>query len=308
MNLSATVILYNPQEIGISRVIKNIQSWSSYCKKIYIIDNTPYKTTDTEIICNSIENSFYIYNGNKGGIAGAQNKACEQAVKDGFDWIMTMDQDSIFDSNDIKKYIQLVEEYILIDKKNVSFGPKIKNLNESVYWTKKIRLKILSPIKRKLLGKKWYPRLEPDIKYPDMIIASGNILKLNVWKQSGCFDEFLFIDEVDANMCHNIIRLGYKIVQFNTVILKQRFGSKVFSLLPKYYGNYNKDRTYRIIRNVYIESFRFPEYSKKYKKEIKKRFFDNCINTIHPILGLKIFFKARKAALMYIEQTANSNN
>lgn len=110
MNLSATVILYNPQEIGISRVIKNIQSWSSYCKKIYIIDNSPYKTTDTEIICNSIENSFYIYNGNKGGIAGAQNKACEQAVKDGFDWIMTMDQDSIFDSNDIKKYIQLVEE------------------------------------------------------------------------------------------------------------------------------------------------------------------------------------------------------
>lgn len=302
MNLSATVILYNPQEIGISNVIKNIRSWSLYCKKIYVIDNTPYLTQATKDICNSIENSFYIYNGNRGGIAGAQNKACEQAIKDGFDWIMTMDQDSCFDSNETRKYIQLVEEYILKDKRNVSFGPKIKNLNESVYWTRKVRLKILSPIKRKVLRKKWHPRVEPDIKFPDKIIASGNIINLNIWKMAGGFDEFLFIDEVDFDMCHKIIKLGYKIIQFNTIILKHRLGNKVFSLLPKHYGNYTEERTYHIIRNIYIESFRFPEYSKIYKKEIKKIFFDTCINTIHPISGLKIFFKAKKVALEYIKK------
>lgn len=40
MKLAAVVIWYNPLEIGEEKIIQNILSYSSYCEKIYIVDNS----------------------------------------------------------------------------------------------------------------------------------------------------------------------------------------------------------------------------------------------------------------------------
>lgn len=302
MKLAAAVILYEPYEIGIDKVKANIQSYASYVGTVYVVDNSPEEMTSSREIANSVGvgKGVYIYNGNKGGIAGAQNKACRRALKDGYEWIMTMDQDSLFEPEQIRTYMRLVASYIPTDEKAVSFGPKIKNLNQTIYWTKKIRFRILSPIKRKILGKRWKPSQTPSVKFPDDVIASANIIKLSAWEEVGRFDEFLFIDEVDSNFCHKLKRHGYNIVQLRDAYLTQYFGTKVFAILPKYYGNYSPFRLYHIFRNMYIEQHRFPEYKAKYDVAIKKRFFDNCINTIHPIRNIKIFLKARKDAEKFI--------
>ena len=133
MKLAAVVIWYNPLEIGEEKIIQNIFSYSSYCEKNYIVDNS---SDLHEELAKKIPNSIYISNKNVGGIAGGQNRGCERALNDGFEWAMTMDQDSIFEPKQVKEYIRLVEEYIPTDEKAVSFGPKIKNLNETLYWTK----------------------------------------------------------------------------------------------------------------------------------------------------------------------------
>ena len=176
MKLAAVVIWYNPLEIGEEKIIQNILSYSSYCEKIQIVDNS---SDLHEELAKKIPNSIYISNKNVGGIAGGQNRGCERALNDGFEWAMTMDQDSIFEAEQIKEYIRLVEEYIPTDEKAVSFGPKIKNLNETLYWTKWIRLNILSPIKRKILGKRWKPQPpKPLFDKVERVIASGNIINL----------------------------------------------------------------------------------------------------------------------------------
>lgn len=301
MKAAATVILYNPEEVGIDTVKTNIQSYASYFDTIYVVDNSPEETTSNREIATSMNKSVYIYNGNKGGIAGATNKACRQAIKDGFEWIMTVDQDSLFEPEQIKTYMHLAESYISTDEKAVSFGLHIKNVNQPIYWTKQIRFKILSPIKRKILGKHWKHRQIPSIQFPNDVIASGNIIKLSAWEEVGGFDEFLFIDEVDLDFCHKLKRHGYKIVQFNDSYLLQYYGSKVFALFPKCYGTYSPFRLYHIFRNAYIERQRFPEYKAEYDEKIKKRFYDSCINTIHPIRNLKIFLKARKDANEFIQ-------
>lgn len=300
MKLAAAVILYEPEKIGIDKVRTNIQSYALYVGTVYVVDNSPKEMTSSKEIANRVSKSVYIYNGNKGGIAGAQNKACQQAIKDGYEWLMTMDQDSIFEPEQIKTYMHLVEQYIPTDEKAVSFGPLIKNMNQPIYWTKQIRFKILSPIKRKILGKRWKPKQTLSVQFPNDVIASGNIIKLSAWEEVGGFDEFLFIDEVDLNFCHKLKRHGYNIIQLCDAYLTQYFGTKVFSILPKYYENYSPFRLYHIFRNLYIERDRFPEYQTEYDEKIKKRFFDNCINTIHPIRNLKIFLKARKDAEKFI--------
>ena len=309
MKAAAAVILYKPEEIENSTIVSNIRSYASYFDTIYIVDNSPEETTAGQEIVSGLMTDgngggygiTYLYNGNRGGIAGGQNKACRQAIKDGYEWIMTMDQDSFFEQEQVRTYMRLVESYVPTDEKVVSFGPKIKNLNETIYWTKKIRFKVLSPLKRKVLGKRWRPRREEAISFPDTVIASANIIKLSVWEEVGGFDEFLFIDAVDYDFCHKLKRHGYNIIQFKTVYLTQYFGTKTFALLPKYYGNYNSFRLYHIFRNIYIERCRFPEYKAEYNEVLKKRFFDSCINTIHPIRNLRIFLKARKDAEKFIQ-------
>ena len=312
MKAAAAVILYRPEEIGNSTIVSNIRSYAPYFDTIYIVDNSPEETTAGQEIVSGLmidDNRggykiTYLYNGNRGGIAGGQNKACRQAIKDGYEWIMTMDQDSFFEPEQVRTYMRLVESYVPTDEKAVSFGPKIKNLNDTIYWTKKIRFKVLSPLKRKVLGKRWRPRREEAISFPDAVIASANIIKLSAWEEVGGFDEFLFIDELDHDFCHKLKKHGYSIVQLRLVYLSHYYGKKAFSLLPKYFGNYSPFRLYHIFRNIYIERHRFPEYNRFYSIRLRQYFWDYCINTIHPIRGFRIFLRAKKDAEKFIHEDA----
>ncbi len=298
MNIAAIIVLFEPESIGLEKIISNIKSYSGYCSKIYIVDNS---SNSHEQITETIDNCIYISNKNEGGIAGGQNKGCKQASDDGFEWVLTMDQDSCFDKEQIQNYIFCANEYLKKDKTAVLFGPRIKNLNETIFWTKQIRFKILSPLKRKILGKKWTPKSTPDIEEKDRLISSGNILNLHAWKSVSGFDEFLFIDQVDYDLCHKLKRNGNKIIQFNRIYLNHRNGEKQkFTLLIKHQASYSTFRLYHIFRNTFIEIYRFPEHKKFLKKVIKEYFWDNCINSIHCFRNIKIYKKAKRDFLEYI--------
>ena len=299
MKLAAVVIWYNPLEIGEEKIIQNILSYSSYCEKIYIVDNSADLHGE---LAKKIPNSIYISNKNVGGIAGGQNRGCEKALEDGFEWAMTMDQDSIFEAEQIKEYIRLVKEYIPTDEKAVSFGPSIKNLNETLHWTKWIRFNMLSPIKRKILGKRWKPHPpKPNIELVERLIASSNIINLKKWKEVDGFDEFLFIDEVDYDFCHKLVKAKYKIIKFNQVYLNQYIGNgQKFSLFRKRTFSYSSFRLYYIFRNAFIERYRFPEYNEFYDELIKIFFIDNCVNNMSLIKNFKIYKKAKSDFKDYV--------
>lgn len=287
MKLAAVVIWFNPLEIGEEKIIQNILSYSSYCKKIYIVDNS---SDLHEGLAKKIPNSIYISNKNVGGIAGGQNRGCERALNDGFEWAMTMDQDSIFEAEQIKEYIRLVEEYIPTDEKAVSFGPSIKNLNETLHWTKWIRFNMLSPIKRKILGKRWKPQPpKPLFDKVERIIASANIINLVEWKKVGKFDEILFIDEVDYDLCYKFIRDNKNIIRFNNVFLNQFFGSmEKNKIIKRYYGNYSENRIFYIFRNALIQYKRYSEYRDFYKSILKHQIIDFIILSKKPCHTVKI--------------------
>lgn len=297
LKLAATTIIYNPKEYGLNKIISNINSYKDYCGRIYIVDNS---SDSNENLFKSLSNVVYISNKNKDGIAGAQNSGCNKALEDGYEWIMTMDQDSFFEPEQIRKYISLVSDYILTKNDAVSFAPRIVDLNESRYWTHLLRKHILGPIKRKILNK---PLPQPsDIEYPTEVIASSNIINLNTWKEINGFDDYLFIEQVDFDFCHKLIKKGLKIVKFNTVTLNQHFGKRVFALLKKNYPWYNNKRMYFVFRNIFVEMYRFPEYSEKYNKILKMRFFDYCVNTINPIGHFINYKKAYNDFKNYIKE------
>ena len=188
MKIAGTVVWYNPD----GENNKNIKTYIDFVEKLYIIDNSKKdnKKLSEELNNKKIE---YIYNNGKNlGISSALNLACEKAKREGFLWILTMDQDSSFDSENIKKYFKIFTQ--------------IQNDN----------IGIISP---NHLLKNDIIKNEEDKEFidTDHVMTSGNLLNLLVWEKVGKFDENLFIDEVDSEMCYRMIENGYEIKQLNRI-------------------------------------------------------------------------------------------
>lgn len=294
MKIAAVVVLYNPEEIGIDSVVSNIISYESFVDKIYLIDNSLNEHFD---LATRIKNSEFISNKNKGGIGGAQNIGCQKAFEDGFDWVMTMDQDTLFDSKQIKDYIKLIEEFFEKDSLAVSYSLRVENVTKTLHWSDFFK-NVLRPIKRKVFGEKKIPH---GYEYKERCISSANIVKLSVWKEIKGFNEKLFIDQVDYEFCYRLIGKGYRIVKFNDVYINQHFGeAHGFTLFRKKYAKYSLFRFYHCIRNSFVVKRNYPQYKKFYSKYITDLFFDNCVNSIHLFRNLGVFLKAKHDAKSFL--------
>lgn len=97
MKLAGVVVWYNPSK----KDIKNIDSYIKAVDKLYIVDNSENGSNESKIP-KFKESRVYIPKENL-GIAKALNIACYKAIKEKYKFILTMDQDSCFKSNDVDK-------------------------------------------------------------------------------------------------------------------------------------------------------------------------------------------------------------
>ncbi len=307
--LAVAVILYKPESIGLEVVRKNIESYADFIYTqvrggVYIIDNTPASNSVREECFKKIPGAFYYHNKNDGGIAGAQNYACKKALEDGFEWIMTMDQDSSFDEKNLSEYIKLFSEYSEKDSKAKSFTLRVHRIDRDILSLPEIvRFKILSPIKRKLLrldsskmpvpGSEFYNG--PAIDYPELFIpASTNIISLSVWQKLGGFDESLFIDQVDNDFSIRLTDSGYKIVRFNDIVFSHKLGEKKFTIMTKHQPHYDSFRLYYIFRNHLVMLKRYPKHRDAYSHQLKWFIVENLVFSWAALKNILIFIRAYK--------------
>ena len=296
--LVATVVLYLTNKQGVEKVIENINSYAPFVEKIYIVDNRAF---DNSEIAKKVSNSVYIPNLKNLGIATALNKGCELALQDGFEWILTMDQDSNFKSDELSNFLYLCEKHYIENQNIKSFAPEQNDSGKNVIAISKwICFNILSPMKRKVFGT---PKtLKKDVESVNYVITSANIIYLPIWENIGKFDEKLFIDEVDHDFCIRLKLHGYEIVKFNTCFVEHTLGNRKITLFPKY--NYQSDfRLFYIFRNLMIENARYGNlpFARNFKKEIWYYFKDYCIFDIKAIKHIFIFFRAQKAFKEFIK-------
>lgn len=227
MKIAGVVVWYNPSNDDIN----NIKSYINEVDKLYIIDNTEGKKNNSKLISNKkIE---YIYNNKNIGIASALNLAAQKAIKDNYKYLLTMDQDSKFINNNLKRLIDTVEK---TDMKKIGIVSP---------WHK-TKLKIEKP--------------KEEIDYPLDVMTSGNILNLEIYKKIDGFKDFLFIDGVDIEYCLNLKKHGYRIMRVNSVELEHDLGDIFYKKFFKkefmcdnhnYIRIYYMARNYRYIRDNY---------------------------------------------------------
>ncbi len=288
MNIVAVVIWYNPEYI----VLNNIKTYCRFFNKIFIIDNSDVNNSD---LAKEIPNAEYYSCGTNLGIAKALNIGCSKAYKEGYNWCITMDQDSYFSENVVEKYIKLVEVYNKTNKQYGSFTPSLDLKPTNMY---DLFIKLIKPIYKKFFSKS----KEREVSF---CITSGNIINLEVWKKLDGFDSDLFIDGVDIDFSIRLRKIGYKILQIRTINLHHSLGDFRFTFFRK--DTHSDFRLYYMIRNsLYIQE-KHPEEKEYFQNQIKKLYKDKCVFSFHRKKHLEIFQQAKNDSNVMIKKLKCNN-
>ena len=234
-------VLYNPTE----EVFENINSYLSRLDKLYLVDNSEKENEKLKdkFIKFSSKIEYIKMDGNE-GIAKALNTVKNKAIKENYEWLLTMDQDSKFENNDFLKMLELVKKYF----------------NENIA--------IFSPF-HKTIGSNYENK---EIIEKDTVMTSGNLLNLKIAQEIGDFEEKFFIDEVDHDYCYRIKKENYKIIILNRIILKHNLGNmKKYNFFSV--TNHNYIRRYYITRNRLYMIKKYKDLRIKYIKDLIVDFF-----------------------------------
>ena len=236
--IAAIVVLYNPE----TSVLDNLNSYVNQVEKIYTIDNSEHINSSVVDKIKCIKKVEYISKGLNMGIASALNTGAKKAIEDGFEYILTMDQDS-------KASSSLVSNLLLC-------------------FLKDSKIALVSPILQHPKGR--------NIKYESMksceqvftTWTSGNLVDLNIFKLSGGYKENFFIDYVDHEFCLRLNNMGFKIYLCYKTFLIHNLGKieeknlifrKVYptnhSALRLYYRARNRFYVKKIYKNIFPDFF-----------------------------------------------------
>ncbi|SHG03402.1 glycosyltransferase [Ornithinibacillus halophilus] len=218
MKISIGVVLYYPSITEVNRVINFSKTFSD----VYVYDNTP-ETSHEEYF--NTPGIHYYFNASNDGLSVALNNICKNAINHGYNFIITMDQDSIISNeslfsiqefiknNDMEK-VGIVAPAIIYDHNRVKEQPLFERGFEYIEWT----------------------------------ITSGSAVNLDVYKKTSGFDENYFIDRLDYDYCILLQKLNYYIIQLKGVYLYQSLGEQKKGIL-KNYSTHNPLRHYYMFRN-----------------------------------------------------------
>ena len=254
MLVAGVVILYHPDDA----VLQNIHSYLPYVEKLYLVDNTEEKQSD---IVTQLQNEAKInvhYDGRNEGIAKRLNEAANWAIANGFNWLLTMDQDSSFAEKGIEDYLLCVSNYD--DKEEVAmFGVEHELKNEL--------LQSCSPIER------------------NKVITSGSLLNLVLFTKIGNFNERLFIDEVDFEYCYRARLLGYMVIKFNNIFLLHSLGKISYHKSLKNLKTSNRAlhspfRMYFMVRNFFYVNHHFKKHFPEDIKESRNGLLNRIKNNL----------------------------
>ncbi len=222
LQIAACSILYNPPP----SVKHNILSYINVVQKIYLFDNSDSKISDSTLF--AFESKVIIINNwSNEGIAKNLNVACELAIKDGFEFLLLMDQDSFFDEASINEYFKCIEAFTENKKEVSAFGinHETKSIESNCNYNK--------------------------VKH---LITSGSIINLNNYKNIGHFDENLFIDFVDTDYCFKSILKGYELIEIKNIFMNHQIGTIIEKRSIKNFKLSNRSihsgvRLYYMLRN-----------------------------------------------------------
>lgn len=258
--ICAGIVTYNPD---ISLLEKVVYAAASQVDKVFVFDNNSANI-------NALENSSFanliniIAADENKGIAYALNRLCEIAVNNRYSWMLTLDHDTIISDGLINSFKTFVGDNTI-----GIICPRVNYVGVSI------------PDR--------FDSSKRCVEVP-ACMTSGSLMSLNAWGKTEKFNEWLFIDSVDNDICYQLRSKGFKIIRDNNVFMEHNLGypkeRRVFFVKFTDFC-YSPIRLYYINRNrIYL--------TKKYWRSEGIRFVLASYKIILSNLFLYMFDKDRR--------------
>lgn len=217
IKILAVIIVYNPD---INLLLKNIKALIENVHGLLIWNNSPNNFDANSLV--KLDDKIIVksYNDNI-GISKALNIAWHYAKDNKYDYLLTMDQDSVWIN--FKGFLE--KFYSFADKVNI-FGPEYDLQNN-----------VNSICER------------------EYRITSGMLVPLELLDKIGGYYEDFVIDGIDVELCYRAREYGYKVYYIGGSTLEHHAGLNLccrFLFFKFYSDGYSPMRIHGIIRNHLI--------------------------------------------------------
>ena len=177
-NVCVVVVFYNPTK---EQILK--YEYLANSIRVVAVDNSKNQS--------SVSNIEYIPLYPNTGIAAAQNEGIKYAIREGYEFVLLMDQDSNIDNAFV---LDMMNEYNILKKLHPEIGflgPVFVDAESDQEY-------------KNYIGK------GEDYTKVDNVIASGCLIQTETLKSVGGMDESLFIDLVDFEWGWRVVSNGYQ--------------------------------------------------------------------------------------------------
>ncbi len=227
------VTLYYP---NVEHTAKNISAYLPFIDKLIAWNNTDKENNTQRELINAldIEEDKILWKENLEnlGLAKAYNFAFDYAKENGYDLVLLMDQDSLWE--DFPGFLEKVK------KEYLSGNISVYTPNIGMFYSQ-----------------------EEDTLLIDFYINSGTILPYKIIEKVGPQDETFKIDALDVDYSIRVRKAGFKIICYTKCNLNHSFGNSIKSKIFRIKSpNYNAYRTYTIAYGHIV-------VMKKHRKELK---------------------------------------
>lgn len=186
MKIAAIVVTYHPE---LKLLNENISAFINHVDKLLIWQNC---NTSIQLPAEALEKAHFIGFKSNSYIAKPLNEALNWCKSNGYDYLLMMDQDSLWE--DFAKFLKIA----LSDKSydTIIYAPKVNHQFEN-------------------------PRV---IEFVESVITSGSLIDVNKALKIGGFREDYKIYWVDGEFCERAHRNGFKIALIPQCTMQQQFG------------------------------------------------------------------------------------
>lgn len=213
-HIAAIVVCYHPDR---ELLRANIGAFADEVDTILVWRNSP---ESLEWLKEEFPNVIFLGNGENAFIARPLNEALRYCADNGHEWLLTMDQDSVFED-----FAAFKTDALGRDSHDVGiFAPNVNN-----------------------------QFADTTDHEPETVITSGSLINVEKATQIGGFKEKYEIYWVDGEYCYRARKSGYKIIVTGRHHLKQQFGRQTRTLFGFETSNYSAPIYYRLIRNMLWE-------------------------------------------------------
>lgn len=217
--LAASIVTFNPDIQTLTRLVDILKC---QVEAVIVVDNASERESANAMKCWCADSQVeLVLNEENQGVSAGHNQAVVIAEEKGFTHLAMFDQDSLPSDTMLLDLLRVEERLRAGNAKIAAVGPQ--------YFDPRHR--VPAPFIR--LEQGWVRKLQcrdqSEVMPVDYLITSGTLIRLEVLREIGGFDESLFIDYIDIEWCLRAKAKGYQSYGVCAAKMHHSLGDEVVS-------------------------------------------------------------------------------